>query len=87
MRPLGLVKLDEKKLKLKLEGASANVEEARANHQQAKSMHERNRPIYQSGVISEQSFLQNSDLMFIHRVAFSTVGMPRLEVYHGSYRI
>jgi RND family efflux transporter MFP subunit len=54
-----LLKLDEKKLKLKLEGASANVEEARANHQQAKSMHERNRPIYQSGVISEQSFLQS----------------------------
>jgi membrane fusion protein, multidrug efflux system len=52
-----LLRLDDKKIKLRLEGSRASVEEARAAHQQAKSTHERNRSIFDSGVISEQAFL------------------------------
>jgi RND family efflux transporter MFP subunit len=52
-----LIQLDDKKLRLRLEGAKASVEEARASHQQAKSTHERNRSIFESGVISEQAYL------------------------------
>lgn len=54
-----LLKLNDRKLKLKLDGARANVEEARANHEQAKSTHERNASIYKTGVISEQTYLQS----------------------------
>jgi membrane fusion protein (multidrug efflux system) len=54
-----LLHLDEKRLRLQLSGSKASVEEARANHEQAKSTHERNQPIYRSGVISEQTYLQS----------------------------
>jgi RND family efflux transporter MFP subunit len=54
-----LLRLDAKKLRLRLEGARASVEEARANHDQAKSTHERNQSIYKTGVISEQTYLQS----------------------------
>ena len=54
-----LLKLDDKKLKLRLDGARASVAEARANHEQAKRTHQRNESIYKSGVISEQTYLQS----------------------------
>lgn len=54
-----LLRLDKTKLKLQLSSARAGVEEARANHEQAKSTHGRNQSIYQSGVISEQAYLQS----------------------------
>ena len=54
-----LLRLDDKKLQLRSDGASASVEEARANHKQAKKTHERNKSIYKSGVISEQTYLQS----------------------------
>jgi membrane fusion protein (multidrug efflux system) len=54
-----LLRLDKKKLQLQLSGAKASVEEARANHEQAESTHGRNQSIYQSGVISEQTYLQS----------------------------
>jgi RND family efflux transporter MFP subunit len=54
-----LLKLDDRKLKLRLEGTQASVEEARANHEQARSTHQRNRSIYKTGVISEQTYLQS----------------------------
>jgi membrane fusion protein, multidrug efflux system len=52
-----LMRLDDRKLKLRLDGAQASVEEARAADQQARSTHERNRSIFETGVISEQAFL------------------------------
>ncbi|MEH6587357.1 MAG: efflux RND transporter periplasmic adaptor subunit [Halioglobus sp.] len=58
-----LLRLDDRKLKLRLDGSRAGVEEARAAHQQAKSTHERNRSIFETGVISEQAFLA-SDAQF-----------------------
>jgi RND family efflux transporter MFP subunit len=54
-----LLKLDDKKLQLRLKSAQASVEEARAMHQQAKSTYERNQSIYRTGVISEQAYLQS----------------------------
>lgn len=54
-----LLRLDKRKLKLRLDGAKAGVEEARASHEQARSAHERNRSIYKSGVIPEQAYLQS----------------------------
>jgi len=58
-----LLRLDKRKLKLRVDGAWASVEEARANHEQARSTHERNRSIYKSGVISEQAYLQSAALL------------------------
>ena len=55
-----LLRLDSKKLKFSLDGTLASVEEARANFEQAQSTHERNRPIYESGVISEQIYMQSN---------------------------
>ena len=52
-----LMRLDDKKLRLRRDGARAGVEEARAAHEQAKTSHQRNEAIYESGVISEQAFL------------------------------
>jgi membrane fusion protein (multidrug efflux system) len=54
-----LLRLDDKKLKFRLDGTAASVEEARANYEQARSTHKRNKPIYDSGVISEQIYLQS----------------------------
>ena len=54
-----LLRLDDKKLRLKLDGDRATVEEARADFEQARSTHERNESIFESGVISEQAFLQS----------------------------
>ena len=52
-----LLRLDDRKLALRLEGARASVEEAQAAHEQARSSHQRNRSIFETGVISEQAFL------------------------------
>ncbi len=52
-----LIRLGDRKLKLRRDGALASVEEARAAHEQARATHERNRSIYASGVISEQAYL------------------------------
>jgi RND family efflux transporter MFP subunit len=54
-----LLRLDAKKLTLRLEGALASVEEARANFEQTRSTHERNESIYKTGVISEQTYRQS----------------------------
>lgn len=52
-----LLRLDDRRLQLRLDGARASVEEARAANEQARTTHERNRSIYETGVISEQAFL------------------------------
>ncbi len=52
-----LLRLDDRRLQLRLEGSRASVEEARAAHEQARTTHERNRSIFETGVISEQDFL------------------------------
>ena len=52
-----LMRLDDRRLQLRLDGARATVEEARAAHEQARTTHERNRSIYETGVISEQAYL------------------------------
>ena len=54
-----LLRLDDKKLQLRLEVARASVEEASADYEQASSSHERNKSIFETGVISEQAFLQS----------------------------
>ncbi len=54
-----LLRLDDRKLRLRLDAAMASLEEARAQHDQATSTYERNRAIYESGVISEQAFRQS----------------------------
>lgn len=52
-----LIRLDDKKLRMRRDGARASVEEAQAAHEQARATHDRNAAIFETGVISEQAFL------------------------------
>jgi RND family efflux transporter MFP subunit len=54
-----LLRLDDRRLQLRVDSAEASVEEARAAQEQARSTHERNQSIFRSGVISEQAFRQS----------------------------
>jgi membrane fusion protein (multidrug efflux system) len=54
-----LLRLDDRRLKLRVDSAEASVEEARAAYEQARSTHERNQSIFATGVISEQAFRQS----------------------------
>ena len=54
-----LLRLDDRRLKLRVDSAEASVEEARATQEQTRSTHERNQSIFKTGVISEQAFRQS----------------------------
>ena len=85
-----LLRLDDRRLKLRLDSAEASVEEARAAHDQARSTHERNQSIFRTGVISEQAFRQSeADLKSAGanlRRAISSLEMAREELADAQVR-